>query len=60
MINVIKPSSVQSHRVAALYGSDVVNRIQTHNRFKRTLSIRTTRNTRIVGVIPFIKLQNDT
>ena len=51
MIKVIKPSSVQSHRVTALYDSDVVN---------RTLSIRTKHNTRIVGVIPFIKLQNDT
>ena len=34
--------------------------IQTPQRFKRTLFIRTKHNTRIFGVIPFIKLQNDT
>ena len=32
--------------------------IQTHERFKRTLFIRTKHNIGIVGVIPFIKLQN--
>ena len=34
--------------------------IQTHKMFKRTLFIRTKYNMRIVGVIPFIELQNDT
>ena len=35
-------------------------KIQTHKMFKRTLFIRTKHNIRIFGVIPFIKLQNDT
>ena len=34
--------------------------IQTQKTFKRTLFINTKRNTRIFGVIPFNKLQNDT
>ena len=36
------------------------NNIQTHKRLKRTLFIRTKHNMQIFGVIPFIKLQNDT
>ena len=39
---------------------NLCNKIQTHNRFKRTLCIRSKYNMRIFGVIPFIKLQNDT
>ena len=34
--------------------------MQIHKRFKRTLLIRIKPNMRIFGVIPFIKLQNDT
>jgi len=34
--------------------------IQTNKRFKRTLFIRIKHNMRILGAIPFIKLQNDT
>ena len=35
--------------------------IQTHKKFKRTLFIRTkTRNLQIFGLIPFVKLQNET
>ena len=34
--------------------------IRTHKRFKRTLFIWTKRNMRIFGVLPFLKLQNDT
>ena len=34
--------------------------IQRHERFRRTLFIGTKHNMQIVGVIPFIKLQNDT
>ena len=40
--------------------SCVLFKIQIHKRFKRTLFIRTKHNMRIFGVIPFIKLQNDT
>ena len=36
-----------------------VYKIQTHERFKRTLFIRTRQNQQIVGVIPFVELQND-
>ena len=36
------------------------NKIQTHKRFKRMLFIRTKHNMRILGVIPFTKLQNVT
>ena len=36
------------------------HKIQTHTSLKRTLFIRTTHNMRIFGVIPFVKLQNDT
>ena len=35
-------------------------KIQAHKRLKRALYIRTKLNIRIFGVIPFIKLQNDT
>ena len=35
-------------------------RIQTRKRFNRMLFIRTKHNMRIFGVIPFVKLQNDT
>ena len=35
-------------------------KIQTHKRFKLMLFIRTKRNMRSFGIIPFIKLQNDT
>ena len=35
-------------------------RIHTPKRFKRTLFVRTKHNIRIGGVIPFIKLKNDT
>ena len=35
-------------------------KIQTHKRFKRTLLVKTKHNLRIFGVIPFIKLKNDT
>ena len=35
-------------------------KIQTHKKFKGTLFIRTKHSMRIFGVIPFIKLQNDT
>ena len=38
----------------------VFDTIQTHTGFKRTLFIRTKHNLYIFGVIPFIKLQNDT
>ena len=34
--------------------------IQTYKRFKRMLFIRTKHNMPIFGVIPFIKLENDT
>ena len=34
--------------------------IQTHERFKRALFIRTKHYMQILGVIPFINLQNDT
>ena len=34
--------------------------IQIHKRFQITLFIRTEHNMRIFGVIPFIKIQNDT
>ena len=33
---------------------------QTHKMFKITLFIKTKHNMRILGIIPFIKLQNDT
>ena len=36
------------------------SQIQTHERFKITLCITTKHNMRMFGVIPFIKLQNDT
>ena len=36
------------------------NQIQTLKRFKTTIFIRTKYNMQILGVIPFIKLQNDT
>ena len=36
------------------------SKIQTHERFVITLFIRTKNNMLIFGVIPFIKLQNDT
>ena len=35
-------------------------KIQTHKRFQRTLFIRTKHSMQIFGVIPFVKLQNDT
>ena len=35
-------------------------KFQTDERFKIMLFIRTKHNTRISGVIPFVKLQNDT
>ena len=35
-------------------------KIKTHKRFKRTLFIMTKHNQQIFGLIPFIKLQNDT
>ena len=35
-------------------------KIQTHKRFKGTLFIRTKPNIQILGVIPFMKLQNKT
>ena len=35
-------------------------KLQTHPRFKRTLFIRTEHNVRILQVIPYIELQNDT
>ena len=38
----------------------VLDRIQTHKRFKGTLFIRTKHNTRILGLIPLINLRNDT
>ena len=37
-----------------------VNMFKTQKRFKRTLFIMTKHNMRILGAIPFIKLQNDT
>ena len=37
--------------------ANVLNKIQTHQRFKRTLFIKTKHNMRIFGVINFIKLQ---
>ena len=40
--------------------ASVLNKIQTHKRLKGTVFIRTTHNVQIFGVIPFIKLQNDT
>ena len=36
-----------------------VSVIQAHERFKRTLFIRTRQNQQIFGLVPFIKLQND-
>ena len=38
----------------------VSDTIQTHKRFKRTQCIRTRHSMRILGVIPLIKLQNNT
>ena len=38
----------------------IKDKTDTNKRLKRTLFIRTKRNMRILGVIPFIKLQNDT
>ena len=38
----------------------VPDTIQTHKRFKRTQCIRTKHSMRILGVIPLIKLQNNT
>ena len=38
----------------------VSDTIQTHKRFKRTQCIRTKHSMRILGVIPLIKLQNNT
>ena len=35
-------------------------KIQSHRRFKRTLFIRTKHHMQIFGVMPFIKLQNNT
>ena len=35
-------------------------KMQTHERFRRTLFIRTKHSMQIFRVIPFIKLQNDT
>jgi len=37
-----------------------VDEIQTYKKSKRTLFIRTRQNTQVFGVIPFVKLQNDT
>ena len=45
--------------VSCLQG-DIHYKIQAHKKFKRTLFIRTKYNTRIFGVIPLIKLSNDT
>ena len=46
---------------AAIMTSDVyVSQIQTYERFERTLFIRPRQNQQIFGVIPFVKLQNDT
>ena len=41
---------------------NLCNKIQTHNRFKRTLIyyMTQTHNLKIFRVIPFIKLENDT
>ena len=36
------------------------HKFQTHKRFKRALFIGTKHNVRILGVISYIKLQNDT
>ena len=49
-------------RMALLFSGEcwLVDEIQTHKRFKRTLFIRTKHNMQIFRVIPFIKLQNDT
>ena len=49
-------------RVAVVmeHSPDANRKIQTHKRLKRTLFIRTKHNMRMFGVIPFIKLQNDT
>ena len=44
----------------ARFTASVLKQDQTHERFRRMLFIRTKHNMRIVGVIPFIKLQNDT
>ena len=38
----------------------LLNWIQTYKRFERTLFIATKHNTRMIGIIPFIMLQNDT
>ena len=35
-------------------------KIQTHKRLKRTLFIETRQNQQIVGLIAFVKLQNET
>jgi len=40
--------------------NDLGIKIQTYKRFKRTLFIRTRQNQQMFGVIPFVKLQNDT
>ena len=37
----------------------ITDSFQTHKRLNRTLFIRIKHNMRIFGVIPFIKLQND-
>ena len=40
--------------------SNYTQQILTYERFKRVLFIRTRQNQQILGVIPFVKLQNDT
>ena len=40
--------------------ASVLNKIQTHKRFRRTLFVRTKHNMPIFRVIPFIKPQNNT
>ena len=46
--------------VKFIFISNSMAGIQTHKRFKRTLFIRTKHSMQIFGLIPFIKLQNDT
>ena len=56
----LRPKSWQKLSGQSVNGEQLDEcQIQTHKRFKRTLFIRT-KTLEIFGVIPFIKLQNDT
>ena len=51
--------AVNAAYITKISKSEIWKKIQTHKRFKRTLFPGTRQSQPIFGIIPFVKLQND-